>query len=103
MRPAPNYSKHSVIVVECHRDHVLITRLQVIRWIEEHGETFLKKHTGVGKSLVKAEALLRRHEEFENIAQVGRNKDSYGRYIVICHVYGMIDVDYIVGYKRDIW
>ena len=44
--------------------------LQVIRWIEEHGETFLKKHTGVGKSLVKAEALLRRHEEFENIAQV---------------------------------
>ena len=43
---------------------------QVIQWIEEHGETFLKKHTGVGKSLVKAEALLRRHEEFENIAQV---------------------------------
>lgn len=43
---------------------------QVIQWIEEHGETFLKKHTGVGKSLVKAEALLKRHEEFENIAQV---------------------------------
>ncbi|XP_032241354.2 triple functional domain protein isoform X5 [Nematostella vectensis] len=42
---------------------------QVIRWIEEHGETFLKKHTGIGKSLVKAEALLKRHEEFENIAQ----------------------------------
>ena len=44
--------------------------LQVIKWIEEHGETFLLKHTGVGKSLVKAEALLKRHEEFESIAQV---------------------------------
>ena len=43
---------------------------QVIKWIEEHGETFLVKHTGVGKSLVKAEALLKRHEEFESIAQV---------------------------------
>ncbi|CAH3018961.1 unnamed protein product [Porites evermanni] len=42
---------------------------QVIKWIEEHGETFLLKHTGVGKSLVKAEALLKRHEEFESIAQ----------------------------------
>ncbi|XP_067020221.1 kalirin-like isoform X6 [Acropora muricata] len=42
---------------------------QVIKWIEEHGETFLVKHTGVGKSLVKAEALLKRHEEFESIAQ----------------------------------
>ncbi|RMX44252.1 hypothetical protein pdam_00005282 [Pocillopora damicornis] len=42
---------------------------QVIKWIEEHGETFLSKHTGVGKSLVKAEALLKRHDEFESIAQ----------------------------------
>lgn len=41
----------------------------MIKWIEEHGETFLLKHTGVGKSLVKAEALLKRHEEFESIAQ----------------------------------
>ncbi|KAK2561607.1 Triple functional domain protein [Acropora cervicornis] len=44
--------------------------LKVIKWIEEHGETFLVKHTGVGKSLVKAEALLKRHEEFESIAQL---------------------------------
>jgi len=47
---------------------------QVIKWIEEHGETFLLKHTGVGKSLVKAEALLKRHEEFESIAQVSLRK-----------------------------
>lgn len=50
-------------------NHLLVC-LQVIKWIEEHGETFLLKHTGVGKSLVKAEALLKRHEEFESIAQV---------------------------------
>lgn len=48
----------------------LVVCFQVIKWIEEHGETFLLKHTGVGKSLVKAEALLKRHEEFESIAQV---------------------------------
>ena len=47
---------------------------QVIKWIEEHGETFLLKHTGVGKSLVKAEALLKRHEEFESIAQVSLHR-----------------------------
>ena len=49
---------------------LLLLSFQVIKWIEEHGETFLVKHTGVGKSLVKAEALLKRHEEFESIAQV---------------------------------
>ena len=48
----------------------LLSFYQVIKWIEEHGETFLSKHTGVGKSLVKAEALLKRHDEFESIAQV---------------------------------
>ena len=46
----------------------------MIKWIEEHGETFLLKHTGVGKSLVKAEALLKRHEEFESIAQVSLHR-----------------------------
>ena len=49
---------------------IIFVCLQVIKWIEEHGETFLLKHTGVGKSLVKAEALLKRHDEFESIAQV---------------------------------
>ena len=49
---------------------IILVWLQVIKWIEEHGETFLLKHTGVGKSLVKAEALLKRHDEFESIAQV---------------------------------
>lgn len=53
---------------------MVLVIFQVIKWIEEHGETFLLKHTGVGKSLVKAEALLKRHEEFESIAQVSFNR-----------------------------
>ena len=43
---------------------------QVIKWIDEHGEPFLTKHTDVGITAEKTEALLKRHEEFETIAQV---------------------------------
>lgn len=44
--------------------------LQVLDWIENHGEAFLSKHTGVGKSLHRARALQKRHEDFEDVAQV---------------------------------
>lgn len=43
---------------------------QVLDWIENHGEAFLSKHTGVGKSLHRARALQKRHEDFEEVAQV---------------------------------
>lgn len=39
-------------------------------WIENHGEAFLSKHTGVGKSLHRARALQKRHDDFEEVAQV---------------------------------
>ncbi|TWW80452.1 Kalirin, partial [Takifugu flavidus] len=42
---------------------------QVIDWIENHGEAFLSKHTGVGKSLHRARALQKRHDDFEDVAQ----------------------------------
>lgn len=45
---------------------------QVLDWIENHGEAFLSKHTGVGKSLHRARALQKRHEDFEEVAQVSR-------------------------------
>lgn len=64
-----SFIQNSLLVRTADDDSILVY-LQVIKWIEEHGETFLLKHTGVGKSLVKAEALLKRHEEFESIAQV---------------------------------
>lgn len=46
------------------------THVQVLDWIENHGEAFLSKHTGVGKSLHRARALQKRHEDFEEVAQV---------------------------------
>ncbi|XP_059930629.1 kalirin isoform X4 [Gadus macrocephalus] len=42
---------------------------QVMDWIEHHGEVFLSKHTGVGKSLHRARALQKRHDDFEDVAQ----------------------------------
>uniref|UniRef100_A0A8C7USJ0 non-specific serine/threonine protein kinase n=1 Tax=Oncorhynchus mykiss TaxID=8022 RepID=A0A8C7USJ0_ONCMY len=42
---------------------------QVMDWIENHGEAFLSKHTGVGKSLHRARALQKRHDDFEEVAQ----------------------------------
>uniref|UniRef100_A0A1A7XJ47 Rho guanine nucleotide exchange factor 25 n=1 Tax=Iconisemion striatum TaxID=60296 RepID=A0A1A7XJ47_9TELE len=42
---------------------------QVLDWIENHGEAFLSKHTGVGKSLHRARALQKRHDDFEDVAQ----------------------------------
>ncbi|KAF0026856.1 hypothetical protein F2P81_021593 [Scophthalmus maximus] len=42
---------------------------KVMDWIENHGEAFLSKHTGVGKSLHRARALQKRHDDFEDVAQ----------------------------------
>lgn len=50
--------------------------VQVIDWIENHGEAFLSKHTGVGKSLHRARALQKRHDDFEDVAQVSVRKTS---------------------------
>ncbi|RXN02072.1 Triple functional domain protein [Acipenser ruthenus] len=46
-----------------------IIQFMVLDWIENHGEAFLSKHTGVGKSLHRARALQKRHEDFEEVAQ----------------------------------
>lgn len=46
----------------------------MLDWIENHGEAFLSKHTGVGKSLHRARALQKRHEDFEEVAQVKNKK-----------------------------
>ncbi|XP_067120464.1 LOW QUALITY PROTEIN: triple functional domain protein-like [Centruroides vittatus] len=42
---------------------------QVLDWLENHGEVFLRKNTGIGKNLQRARALQRSHEHFENVAQ----------------------------------
>lgn len=53
----------------------MLCALQVIDWIENHGEAFLSKHTGVGKSLHRARALQKRHDDFEDVAQVSVSRD----------------------------
>lgn len=57
------------LVCLCHFVDVFLC-IQVLDWIENHGEAFLSKHTGVGKSLHRARALQKRHEDFEEVAQV---------------------------------
>uniref|UniRef100_A0A8C3G936 non-specific serine/threonine protein kinase n=1 Tax=Cyclopterus lumpus TaxID=8103 RepID=A0A8C3G936_CYCLU len=47
---------------------------QVLDWIENHGEAFLSKHTGVGKSLHRARALQKRHEDFEENTYTNADK-----------------------------
>ncbi|AWO95656.1 hypothetical protein SMAX5B_015273 [Scophthalmus maximus] len=42
---------------------------QVLDWVEQHGEVFLNKHGGVGKSLHRARALQKRHDDFQQVAQ----------------------------------
>ncbi|TNM94092.1 hypothetical protein fugu_002268 [Takifugu bimaculatus] len=42
---------------------------QVLDWVEQHGEVFLNKHSGVGKTLHRARALQKRHDDFQQVAQ----------------------------------
>lgn len=52
---------------------IVFSLIQVMDWIENHGEAFLSKHTGVGKSLHRARALQKRHDDFEDVAQVSQS------------------------------
>ncbi len=52
---------------------IVFSFIQVMDWIENHGEAFLSKHTGVGKSLHRARALQKRHDDFEDVAQVSQS------------------------------
>ncbi|XP_075229474.1 trio Rho guanine nucleotide exchange factor isoform X4 [Lycorma delicatula] len=42
---------------------------QVLDWLANHGEVFLRKNTGVGRNLQKARVYQKSHEHFENVAQ----------------------------------
>ncbi|KAF6021902.1 trio [Bugula neritina] len=43
--------------------------LQVLTWLDEHGNVFLDKNINVGRSLQKASSLQKAHEHFETIAE----------------------------------
>ncbi|XP_070187687.1 triple functional domain protein-like isoform X2 [Littorina saxatilis] len=42
---------------------------QVIDWLNNHGDVFLKKNTSIGKTLQRAKALNKSHEHFESVAR----------------------------------
>lgn len=42
---------------------------QVLDWLKNHGEVFLRKNTGIGRNLQKACVYQKSHEHFENVAQ----------------------------------
>lgn len=42
---------------------------QVLDWLKNHGEVFLRKNTGIGRNLQKARVYQKSHEHFENVAQ----------------------------------
>lgn len=54
--------------------HSFLSDLQVLDWVEQHGEVFLNKHSGVGKSLHRARALQKRHDDFQQVAQVTQTR-----------------------------
>ncbi|KAK6165753.1 hypothetical protein SNE40_022615 [Patella caerulea] len=42
---------------------------QVIDWLDNHGDVFLRKNTSIGKTLQRAKALQKSHEHFESVAR----------------------------------
>lgn len=42
----------------------------MLDWLSNHGEVFLRKNTGIGRTLQKARVYQKSHEHFENVAQV---------------------------------
>uniref|UniRef100_A0A336L0L3 CSON003029 protein n=1 Tax=Culicoides sonorensis TaxID=179676 RepID=A0A336L0L3_CULSO len=42
---------------------------QVLDWLQNHGEVFLRKNKGIGRNLQKARIYQTSHEHFENVAQ----------------------------------
>ena len=50
--------------------------LQVIDWLDNHGDIFLKKNTSIGRSLQRSRALQKSHEHFESVAKVSASTVS---------------------------
>ena len=53
---------------------------QVLDWLENHGEVFLRKNVGIGRNLAKAKAHQRSHQHFECVAQVNDTVSGLGRF-----------------------
>ena len=42
---------------------------QVLDWLQNHGEVFLRKNVGIGRNLAKARAYQKSHQTFEGVVQ----------------------------------
>ena len=47
---------------------------QVLDWLQNHGEVFLRKNVGIGRNLQKAKAYQKSHETFEGVVQVRQKR-----------------------------
>jgi hypothetical protein len=52
---------------------------QVLDWLQNHGEVFLRKNVGIGRNLQKARAYQKSHETFEGVVQVGIKLNIFTR------------------------
>ena len=43
---------------------------QVLDWLQNHGEVFLRKNVGIGRNIQKARAYQKSHQTFEGVVQV---------------------------------
>lgn len=57
---------HTIMIFRLFQEDVK----QVLDWLTNHGEVFIRKNTGVGRNLQKARVYQKSHEHFENVAQV---------------------------------
>ena len=62
----------------------LLTIFQVLDWLQNHGEVFLRKNVGIGRNLQKARAYQKSHETFEGVVQVGH---LYGYIMVVMELF----------------
>ncbi|KAL3284865.1 hypothetical protein HHI36_019003, partial [Cryptolaemus montrouzieri] len=68
---------------------------QVLDWLSNHGEVFIRKNTGIGRNLQKARVYQKSHEHFENVAQVSLH--GYSFLILTCGwIYSFCEFDIIL-------
>ncbi len=51
--------------------------MQVLDWLQNHGEVFLRKNVGIGRNLQKARAYQKSHETFEGVVQVRHDSIAF--------------------------
>lgn len=64
---------------------------QVIDWLDNHGDVFLKKNVSIGRSLQRSRALQKSHEHFESVAKV-TVLHTFKTFVCLLHIMGKPDI-----------